>query len=120
MSYPDEFDAIHKSLVNDAKRHPEYASNASALYGYSEGAEHALDVVRLKGYFKRRTVSTIDELDALLQGDANVALMDEDGMILQNLAGGWATPISTRFTSSETVHRGFGPDFTVLHEGVAP
>ena len=53
MNYPDEFDAIHKGLVTDAAKRPEYTGatirdRASALYGYSEGAEHALDSVRLR------------------------------------------------------------------------
>lgn len=69
MSYPDEFDALHKSLVNDAKQHPEYANNqVSGLYGYSEGAEHALETVRLKGYRKPRIITTVDELVTFPQG----------------------------------------------------
>ena len=49
MSYPDEFDAIHKDLVRGASMHEVYAHNTeTALYGYSEGAEHALDTIRLR------------------------------------------------------------------------
>ncbi|WP_284984252.1 hypothetical protein [Arthrobacter sp. efr-133-TYG-118] len=69
MSDRDELDAIHAHLLADAKRQPEYANNqVSALYGYSEGAEHALDVVRLKGYVKHRTITTTAEVDALPDG----------------------------------------------------
>jgi len=51
MSYPDEFDRIHKALVKDAQQHPVYRDNTeSAIYGYSEGVEHALDTMRIKGY----------------------------------------------------------------------
>lgn len=47
--YPDEFDAIHKALVADAGQNPDYADRPSiAILGYSEGAEHALDAVRLR------------------------------------------------------------------------
>ena len=49
MSYPDEFDRIHKDLVAGARLHEVYAHNTeTAIYGYSEGAEHALDSVRLR------------------------------------------------------------------------
>lgn len=52
-TYPDEFDQLHKDLVADAATRPEYTEatprdRTSALYGYSEGAEHALDSVRLR------------------------------------------------------------------------
>ncbi|XAZ30647.1 hypothetical protein AAHB34_16000 [Paenarthrobacter ureafaciens] len=50
-NYPDEFDKLHQALVADAKTRPEY-QNPAAISGYSEGAEHALDSIRLKGYTK--------------------------------------------------------------------
>ena len=48
-TYPDEFDHLHKDLVRGASGHPAYRDNTeTALYGYSEGAEHALDSVRIR------------------------------------------------------------------------
>lgn len=65
----DELDEIHSRLLADAKDHPTYANDEeSAIYGYSEGAEHALDTVRLLGYQKPRTVTTPEELRELPDG----------------------------------------------------
>lgn len=68
-NYPDEFDAIHKALVNDARERPEY-QNPEVISGYSEGAEHALDTIRIKGYVLHRKVSSIEELEAIGFGAA--------------------------------------------------
>lgn len=47
MTKRDDLDRIHRSLLMIAKQQPEYANNeVSAIWGYSEGAEHALDMVR--------------------------------------------------------------------------
>lgn len=69
------------------------------------------------GYWKSPTITTAKELDDLLICDRNVVVMDDDGVILQNLAGGWAHPGGVRFMTSDLVHRSFGPSFRVLHFG---
>lgn len=60
----DELDELHRSIVKDAKERPEY-QNPEAISGYSEGAEHAIETMRLRGYRKPRTITTADELDTL-------------------------------------------------------
>jgi hypothetical protein len=91
MSARDELDTLHSELVADAKRHPSYANNEeSALYGYSEGAEHALDTVRLRGYRKPRTITTAEELDALPVGSV---VIDRDRDVCQRFRGGWRATI---------------------------
>jgi hypothetical protein len=69
---------------------------------------------------KPRQVTTIEELDKLYNSDGNVVLMDEDGLVLQNLAGGWGSPsFDNEMLTSLTLYRLFGPSFTVLHEVTA-
>jgi len=68
MSTEDELHALHQPLVEDARQYPDYHDNAvSAIYGYSEGVEHALVTVWNKGYRKPRTITTVEELDALAE-----------------------------------------------------
>lgn len=81
-NYPDEFDKLHKALVADASKHPDYGQRPSvALLGYSEGAEHALDTIRIKGYVLHRKVSTIEELEAIGFG---AAVLDSRGTVWVN------------------------------------
>lgn len=119
MNYPDEFDALHKSLINDAKQHPAYANDTeTALYGYSEGAEHALEIVRRQGYSKPRIVTTVEELARLGRNAAilaiNGAVLVNDGeddipwaSFAEDALGGpvWIDPIDVKLPA------------TVLHEG---
>lgn len=81
---------------------------------------HIADAILAAGYRKPRTITTVEELDALLHGDANVILMDSDGVALQNLVGGWNTAGSPSFMSSDLAFHVYGPTFTVLHEVVEP
>lgn len=81
---------------------------------------HGTKALSELGYIKPRIIATVEELDALLRGDANVVLLDEDGISLQNLVGGWqAAAGSRRLMTSDLAFHCFGPIFTVLHEGAA-
>ena len=49
--HPDRLDDLHAQLLADARQQPDYAAGAvTSISAYSEGAEHALDSVRLQGY----------------------------------------------------------------------
>lgn len=111
VGHRDELDEIHSRLLSDAKQHSTYANDEeSALYGYSEGAEHALDTVRLLGYTKPRTVETFDELEALADGSA---VLDSDHDVSTKHDGKWhgyeMNPLDSR------KFKNYGP-FTVLWE----
>jgi hypothetical protein len=106
----DELFAIHGRLFADAKLQTEYANNeVTALYGYSEGAEHALDTVRALGYVKHRTITTIEELDALLDGTVIMSRYGSGATIYRN--NPHLTPESFHFLLSNE-----GDYATVLYE----
>lgn len=69
------------------------------------------------GFWKSPTITTSDELEQLYTSDRTVVVMDEDGLILQNLAGGWKSPGTDRYLTSAMVHHAFGPSFRVIHFG---
>lgn len=77
---------------------------------------HGTKALEDLGYTKPRTVMSSAEMEELLHSDANVVLMDEDGAIIQNLAGGWKSPSSDRFMTSPMAHLVHGPILTVLTE----
>lgn len=68
----DWLDELHTRLVADARQHPPYAAGTvGSLEAYSEGAEHALDSVRLQPHKlaqPRVVVRSIDHLSALPHG----------------------------------------------------
>lgn len=69
-------DVMHKGLCTDIKGRPEYRDNTvSAIYGYSEGVEHALETLRLKGAYIPEQIDTVDKLEALPDG---AVLLDEN------------------------------------------
>lgn len=63
----DTYDAIHAKLLEDARQQPDYAAGAvPSISAYSEGAEHALDTVRLWNMRPpARIIETAADLDAL-------------------------------------------------------
>lgn len=77
------------------------------------------DSLLAAGYRKQQTISTYEELNSLYAADANAVVMNEDGVILQNLAGGWKSPGSAKFMHSDLAFHVYGPRFTVLHVGGA-
>lgn len=83
---------------------------------FSDPSGHAADAILAAGYRKPRTITTRAEVESLYAQDDSVVLMDEDGLIVQSLAGGWASPSFNDLLASEKLHRLFGPTFTVLHE----
>jgi hypothetical protein len=97
-----EYDAMSKNSVREA-----------ALPFIFHGTKALAEL----GYSKQRLIATVEEMESLLQGDANVVLLDEDGISLQNLAGGWqAATGSRRLMASDLAFHCHGPIFTVLHE----
>lgn len=57
MSAQDDLLNLHGPLCSDAQKHHVYRDNTeTAIYGYSEGVEHALDTVWAKGYRLPRTI----------------------------------------------------------------
>ncbi|MGO4143695.1 hypothetical protein AB4Y77_01305 [Paenarthrobacter sp. YAF11_1] len=66
------------------------------------------------GYWKSPTITTAEELKDLYNSDRNVVVMDDCGLILQNLAGGWKSPGTDRYMTSDMAHQAFGPTFRVL------
>jgi hypothetical protein len=80
-------------------------------------APRAADAILEAGYRKPRAITTYEELAALFAADVNAVVMDEDGVVLQNLAGGWKSPGSDMFMHSDLAFHVYGPTFTVLHEG---
>lgn len=81
------------------------------------GQQYVLaEAVFSAGYRKPRTITTRAEVESLYGMDDSVVLIDEDGLIVQSLAGGWASPSFNDLLTSEKLHRLFGPAFTVLHE----
>lgn len=75
MSARDELLNLHGPLTSDAQKRPEYRDNTeTAIYGYSEGVEHALDTVWAKGYRLPRVITTVGELDALPMGSKVVSV----------------------------------------------
>ena len=75
---------------------------------------HGTKALEVLGYTKPRTVASSREIEELYESDANVVLMDEDGAIIQNLAGGWKSPSSDRYLTSAMAHFVYGPILTVL------
>ncbi|MCW3766450.1 hypothetical protein OCL88_08185 [Paenarthrobacter sp. PAE-2] len=69
------------------------------------------------GFWKNPTITTADELQKLYDCDRNVVVMDDEGLILQNLAGGWKSPGNDGYLSSARAYRLFGPTFRVLLYG---
>lgn len=66
------------------------------------------------GFWKSPTITTAKELEDLYNSDRNVVVMDDDGLVLQNLAGGWKSPGTDRYLTSDMAHHAFGPTFRVL------
>ena len=66
------------------------------------------------GFWKTPTIATSTELQDLYDSDRNVVVMDDEGLILQNLAGGWKSPGSEHYLSSARAFTLFGPTFRVL------
>lgn len=103
--------AVDETCYNADQMGPSGLAYAVAL--------RAAEATLAAGYRRPRTVTTVEELDALLHGDANIVLLDEDGISLQNLAGGWqAATGSRRLMTSDLTFHCFGPTFKVLHEEV--
>lgn len=75
---------------------------------------HGTQALEDLGYSKPRTVMSSAEMEELFNSDANVILMDMDGAVIQNLAGGWKSPSSDRFMTSPMAHLVHGPILTVL------
>lgn len=75
---------------------------------------HGAKALEDLGFTRPRTVMSSREMEELFESDANVVLMDEDGAIIQNLAGGWKSPSSDRFMTSPMAHLVHGPVLTVL------
>lgn len=105
MNARDELFAIHGRLFADAKLQAEYANNeVTGLYGYSEGAEHALDTVQALGYVKHRTITTVEELDALgfqaVVRDAEDYVLERWGEPEEHM---WATPMNSAWIRSAEV-----------------
>lgn len=112
MSARDELLKLHAPLTMGAQQQPEYRDNTeSALYGYSEGVEHALDTVWAKGYRKPRTITTAEELDALPDWSA---ILDSSGDVAQKLSGWWHFPETSRMGPSKVLK--YSSTVTVLHE----
>lgn len=60
---------MHRSLVAMAKERPEYQPGAeSALYGYSEGVEHGMEILIANGYQKMEYARSVEDLMALPVG----------------------------------------------------
>lgn len=66
------------------------------------------------GYWKSPTITTAEELRNLYNSDRNVVIMDDHGLVLQNLAGGWKSPGTDRYMTSDIAHDTLGPAFRVL------
>lgn len=66
------------------------------------------------GFWKTPTITTAKELRDLYNSDRNVVVMDDCGLILQNLAGGWKSPGTDRYLTSDMAHHTLGPTFRVL------
>jgi hypothetical protein len=79
--------ALHSPLVHEIKSRPEYRDNTeTAIYGYSEGAEHALSTVWAKGYrLHRRTITTYDAVHEL---GAGAVVQDDSGDVARKLGPG--------------------------------
>lgn len=60
---------FHRSLVDMAREQPEYQpGRESALYGYSEGVEHGMEVLVANGYRKAEYARTLEDLKQLPPG----------------------------------------------------
>jgi hypothetical protein len=60
---------MHRSLVSIASDRPEYQpGKESALYGYSEGVEHGMEILLANGYQKMEYARSVDDLTALAVG----------------------------------------------------
>lgn len=69
MSEYDELMAIHSPLVESIQEVPHYrGGEVSAIHGYSEGVEHALDTAWVRGY--RKVVSIEQSREAPYAPDA--------------------------------------------------
>jgi hypothetical protein len=79
--------ALHSPLVDDIRSRPEYRDGTvDAVYGYSEGVEHALSTVWAKGYrLHHRTVTTYEEVRALRTG---AVVQDDAGDVARKLGYG--------------------------------
>ena len=114
VSARDELLKLHAPLTMGAQKQPEYRDNTeSALHGYSEGVEHALDTVWAKGYRKPRAITTAEELDALPDGSA---ILDGSGDVAQKLSGWWHFPETSPMGPSKVLKYSSTVTVTVIHE----
>lgn len=102
---------IPTSALNAAAEAIQKSIKTASIWGLASNAvEAALPHLQ-------RVITSVEEVETLFESDANVVLMDEDGLVLQNLAGGWGSPsfdYTTPFVTSRDLHRMFGPNFVVL------
>lgn len=73
--FPDQLDAIHASLLADVRRQEDYVyARVHPVNAYSEGAEHALEIVRLRESQKPAAAGLVDRevLARVIEEEAHV------------------------------------------------
>lgn len=103
-SATEDIISFHKSLVNVARERPEYQDGQeSALYGYSEGVEHGMEVLIASGYQRVEYARTVDDLKAL---PAGASIFDNAAVFTVNAASPctirtWVAPGGSWFPETE-------------------